>query len=160
MERPPAPPEAALIRLARQAANIRMAKAAKEAGVSLARWSHIENAYETRQGTARPVKAKADTLARMARAIGLSPERLESEGQRPDAAEILREMLRPAAGPAPPSFPEPPTAAEEARERFPGDQVSQAIWRLPNTTEAERWEMIATLERKRREIHARKSQAS
>lgn len=88
-----------------------MAQAAEEAGVSLARWSHIENAYETRQGTTRPVKAKADTLARMARAIGLSPERLESEGQRPDAAEILREILR--------TPPEPP-APERRLEAVPG----------------------------------------
>lgn len=94
MERPPAPPEAALIRLARQAANIRMAQAAKEAGVSLARWSHIENGYETRQGATRQVQAKAGTLARMAHAVGITPERLETEGERPDAAEVLREILR------------------------------------------------------------------
>lgn len=30
----------------------------------------------------------------MAHAVGLSPERLETEGQRPDAAHILREILR------------------------------------------------------------------
>jgi hypothetical protein len=30
----------------------------------------------------------------MARAVGLTPERLETEGQRPDAAEILREIAR------------------------------------------------------------------
>jgi hypothetical protein len=33
------------------------------------------------------------TIAHMAYAVGLSPERLESEGQRLDAAEILREIL-------------------------------------------------------------------
>jgi hypothetical protein len=101
MEQVQAPPEASLIRLARQAANIRMAAAAAEAGISLARWSHIENGHETRMGIPKRVRAKADTLARMAGALsalgaaGLSPERLETEGQRPDAAEILREMLRP-----------------------------------------------------------------
>lgn len=70
--------------------------------------------------------------------------------------------LEPARAPeTQPVFPEPPTAAEEALEKFPGDLVSQAIWRLPNTSAAERWEMIATLERKRAEIAERRpSQAS
>jgi hypothetical protein len=62
----------------------------------------------------------------------------------------------PASGP-PPVFPEPPTAAEEALEKFPGDPVSQAIWRLPNTSAAEKWEMIAVIQGKRAEIAERRS---
>lgn len=94
MERPPARPEGALIRLTRQASGMTVPEAVKRSGVSKARWSQVESGYETRNGVTRPVQVKPDTLARMARAVGLSPERLESEGQRPDAAEILREILR------------------------------------------------------------------
>lgn len=94
MERPPAPPEAVLIRLAREAADIRVAVAAKGAGVSVARWSQIETGSETRNGKMSPVRAKAGTIARMAREIGISPERMAAEGERPDAAEIIREIIR------------------------------------------------------------------
>jgi hypothetical protein len=42
----------------------------------------------------RPARAKPVTIAHMAYAVGLSPERLESEGQNPEAAAILREVIR------------------------------------------------------------------
>lgn len=138
-----------------------MAQAAAVAGVSLARWSHIENGHETRQGTTRPVKAKADTLARMARAISLSPERLESEGQRPDAAEILREILRtPPEGPAterplaavpgPGVLPDDPSDKEVvlfiARQPDPGKQELLAMaWTLPGAERKQRLEMVRGL---------------
>lgn len=101
MERPPARPEGALIRLARQAAGLTIPDAVRLSGVSKARWSTVESGYESRGGTTRPVNAKADTIARMAHAVGVTPERMESEGQRPDAAEILREILRSPGQPAP-----------------------------------------------------------
>lgn len=94
MERPPAPPEAAIIRLAREAANIRIADAAARAGVSVARWSQIEAGSELRHGEASPVTGRAGTIARMAHVAGVSPERLADAGGRPDAAEILREIIR------------------------------------------------------------------
>jgi transcriptional regulator with XRE-family HTH domain len=94
MDRPPAPPEAALLRLAREAANIKVSEAARAAGISTARWSQIENGYETRHGGFKEVRAKAGMLARMAKVPGLTPERLAEEGQRPDAAEVLREIQR------------------------------------------------------------------
>lgn len=91
--RPTPPPEAVLIRLVREAAGLKMPAAAKIAGISVARWSQVENGYETHLGKTKPVRARAGTLARMASAIpGLTPERLEAEGQRPDAAAILAEM--------------------------------------------------------------------
>jgi transcriptional regulator with XRE-family HTH domain len=99
--RPSPPPEAALIRLARKAAGLTVSEAARRAGASMARgistsrWSQVENGYEVRAGgEARRVEAEAGMLAHMAHAVGLTPERLESEGLRPDAAGILREMLR------------------------------------------------------------------
>lgn len=93
MSKPQPPPEAVLIRLAREAAHTRTADAAREAGVSKARWSQIESGYESRQGTYEPVVARAVTLAHMAHAVGVTPGRLDEAG-RSDAAEILREIER------------------------------------------------------------------
>jgi transcriptional regulator with XRE-family HTH domain len=94
MHRPPPPPEAALIHLVRDAAGLKIPGVAHLAGISPARWSQIENGYESRRGHVKPVTARAVTLAHMAAAVGLSPERLETEGGRPDAAAILREIHR------------------------------------------------------------------
>lgn len=150
------PPYGALIEEARKKARLSMREAGRRAGISGNWWRYVTEGH---QGET-PVPGTAETVAAMARVVGVTPEQLAGKGQRPDAAEALREMLRPVtAENRPPPLPEPPTAAEEAVERFPGDLVAQAIWRQPNTPEAERWEMIATLERKRREIQSRKSQA-
>jgi hypothetical protein len=124
MERPPAPPEAVLIRLAREAAGIPIATAAARAGVSVARWSQIETGSEIRHGQVSGVTGRAGTIARMASVIpGIDPERLAGRGQRADAAEILREIRhREAESGAPPrlaSVPSPP----ESLELGPGDIV-------------------------------------
>lgn len=94
MEKPPARPEGALIRLVRKAAQISVPEAARLAGISKARWTQIESGRESRNGIEKEVNAKADTLAHMAHAVGVAPDRLEAEGGRPDAAEVLREILR------------------------------------------------------------------
>lgn len=91
--KPQPPPEAALIRLARQASRIKAPAAARSAQISVARWSQIENGYERRHGEYKPISGSAPAIAHMAYAVGLSPERLASEGERPDAAEILAEIL-------------------------------------------------------------------
>jgi hypothetical protein len=88
------PPDAALIRLTREGAGISVAHAAKTAGISKARWVQVENGREARRGEVRPARAKPITIAHMARAVGLSPGRLESEGRNPEAAAILREIIR------------------------------------------------------------------
>lgn len=93
MDRPQPPREAVLIRLAREAAGIKAPEAAKEAGMSAARWSQIELGYESRLGRYKPVRPKDATLAHMAFAVGVAPHRLE-QADRPGAAEILREILR------------------------------------------------------------------
>lgn len=87
------PPEAVLIRLVREAAGLKLPAVARLAGISKARWSQIETGYETRGGGHRQVKGRAVTIAHMAYAVGLTPERLETEGERPDAAAVLREIL-------------------------------------------------------------------
>lgn len=94
MGKPPPPPEAALIRLARTASKITVASAAQRAAMSKARWTQIEQGFETRKGAHLPAWAPPGTLAHMAHAVGISPERLETEGERPDAAAVLREILR------------------------------------------------------------------
>jgi hypothetical protein len=101
MDKPSPPPEAALLRLVRTAAGIKAADAAAAVArstgrkFSASRWSQIELGYETRDGTYKSVRAPASTLAHMFRVIGMNdPKRLESAGKRPDAAEVLREILR------------------------------------------------------------------
>jgi transcriptional regulator with XRE-family HTH domain len=111
MERPPALPEGILIRRAREATGLTVPAAAQAAGMSKARWTQVETGYETRQGQVRRVQAKAGTIAHMAHAVGVTPERLADEGQRQDAAEILREILR-QQGPVP----DRPPAGEEEDE--------------------------------------------
>jgi len=94
MSHPQPPPEAVLIRRVREAAGLKLPVVAKGAGISVARWSQIENGYETRQGERKPVQGSRGTIAHMAAELGISPERLETEGQRPDAAAVLREIQR------------------------------------------------------------------
>ncbi|NML55302.1 helix-turn-helix domain-containing protein [Streptomyces sp. R302] len=100
---PNPPPEATLLRLAREAAGLSPESAAARMTVrfSGSRWRQIEAAY--RKDTASEVVAKAPTLAQMAHALGITPDRLEAAG-RSDAADILREIETTAAPqPAPPS---------------------------------------------------------
>jgi len=94
MPKPQPPAEALLIRLARDAGRLTVPAAARAAQISKARWAQIEAGYETRKDGYHPVRAPAGTLAHMARAVGISPERLETEGERPDAAGVLREIMR------------------------------------------------------------------
>jgi hypothetical protein len=95
MNKPAPPPEAVAIRLARKAAGISVAAAAEAAAIpiSTARWSQIENGYETRPGTVRVVRGRDSTVAHMARVVDVTPAQLEDAG-RSDAAEVLCEILR------------------------------------------------------------------
>jgi transcriptional regulator with XRE-family HTH domain len=155
MERPPARPEGALLRLARQAAGLSIPEAVRLSGVSKARWSQVESGHETRAGVIRPVQAKADTLARMARAVGVTPERLESEGQRADAAEILREILRAPAERPLASVPEPPqppsgdlvdVVVHYLIHARPEDRASaDVLWRQPRMSTTERLKLLRAL---------------
>jgi transcriptional regulator with XRE-family HTH domain len=141
MERPPVRPEGALIRLTREAAGLSIPDVVKASGVSKARWSQVETSRESRNGVVRQVTAKAATVAHMARAVGLSPERLETEGERPDAAEILREILRAerpsAASPGNPfaaiADPYDEPEGDRAWDMFPNpeDRTFRWIWRMP-----------------------------
>jgi hypothetical protein len=94
---PPAPtPEGKLIRRVREVAipKLSIRVAADRIGMSAENWGYVERGYRpSRNGEpAQPLTPIAGTLARMAHALGISPERLADEGQRPDAAAMLREM--------------------------------------------------------------------
>ena len=109
--RPRPTPEGQLIRRVRDLAipKLSIRAAAARIGMSAEQWGYIERGYfPSRGGNApQPFSPPAATLAKMAHALRINPERLESEGQRPDAAEILREIVREEA-PVTPPRPTPP----------------------------------------------------
>lgn len=88
------PPEGVLIKLARQARGLTPEAAAELTPIQIkgGRWRQIESGYE-RKNPPKRAYAPDLTLAHMAHAVGVMPERLE-EARRPEAADILREILR------------------------------------------------------------------
>lgn len=97
-ERPEPPPEGRLIALAQKRARLSGRKSASRAGMSEGHWRAIvTGARSIASGTWVPVRAPAETLARMARVVGVTPEQLDEAG-RPDAAEELRAIDGPPTG--------------------------------------------------------------
>jgi transcriptional regulator with XRE-family HTH domain len=127
MDTPAVPPYGDLFERARKSRRITIQQAAAAAGIVKQTWIDI-----VKGRTARP---KADTLADMARAVGVSPERLEAEGHQGEAADILREMLRESPTSAPlrpvPSLPAAPPTPEDVRDMllaaYPDDIVLRAL---------------------------------
>lgn len=114
----PAPqPEGKLITDARKRARLSGREAARRAGISEGRWRQIVNGYiVVAKGVYSPVAdAPANTVARMAQTVDVSPEELEAAG-RADAAEELRKLN---------------AAAREAAERAP-DDLDRRIARMRN----------------------------
>ena len=65
-------------------------RAAAKAGISPSQWSDVERGHKRAgSGVIVPVQATAETLARMARTVGVSAEELAAAG-REDAAQQLR----------------------------------------------------------------------
>lgn len=89
---PKPPPEADLIRLARQARGLSPEEAADRTPVRIKgfRWRQIEKGWKGQPGASDPVKAPDKTLAHMAHTVGVSSARLAEF--RPEAAAILREI--------------------------------------------------------------------
>lgn len=98
-KRPEPPPWGRLITQALQRSGMSARKAAKKAGMSDGRWRQITSGYQNvSAGVYAPVRGPAETIARMAQVVGLTPGELEKAG-RPDAAEELRARITsPAAG--------------------------------------------------------------
>ena len=87
-------PAAELIRQRREAATPALSRrqAAAKAGISPSQWSDVERGSKhAGSGVTIPVHATAQTLARMARAVGATPEDLQAAG-RDDAATLLHEL--------------------------------------------------------------------
>lgn len=88
------PPEALLVERLRTAARPKLSirAAADAAGISDARWRQIAKGYNQASKDVRvPARAPADTLARMAKAVGATPDQLREVG-RADAAEELQAL--------------------------------------------------------------------
>ena len=96
---PDVPPEAEVIRLAREAMDMTAQRAAEASrahdgrGVSAAYWRDVERGYGGRRGQRVPTRASARALAAMARVVGVVPPQLAAAG-REDAARVLEEILR------------------------------------------------------------------
>jgi hypothetical protein len=95
-ERPEQRPEGALIAAALKRSRMSQRQAAAKAGISENRFRAIVHGYQTvSAGTHAPVRGPAETLARIAQVVGVTPEQLE-EADRGDAAQELRALLPPA----------------------------------------------------------------
>ena len=99
MEMPPEPPaEGVLIEAARRDARLSVREAARRAGISEGWWRQVVRGYQSLSGGEHGIvrDVPAETVAKMARATDrITPERMETEGQRPDAAELMRRPARP-----------------------------------------------------------------
>ena len=139
----PRTPWGRLIKTAREAAGLSIPEAAGLAGISATTWGNIERGVRTENGTRSAIDGPAATVAAMARVVRVTPERLETGGERPDAAESLREMLRSRGGrlPAAPEQPAGEALISRVLEASPEDQeVLKQIMRIPD--EARRQELI------------------
>lgn len=91
-ETPRQPREGSLIEDAAKASGLSVKKLAANAGISDTRWRHIVRGYQPApNGTVNPVTAPANTLAKMALAVDVTPEELAKTG-RTDAADLLARM--------------------------------------------------------------------
>jgi transcriptional regulator with XRE-family HTH domain len=78
-----------LIEAAREKAGLSRREAARRAGISDSWWRYVAAGWQN-----GPITGTAETVAAMARVAGVDPGRLETEGERPDAATVLRGLLR------------------------------------------------------------------
>lgn len=122
---PAPPPEADLIRLARQARGLSPEEAADRTPVRIKgfRWRQIEKGWKGKPGASDPAIAPAKTLAHMAYTVGVTPSRLAEVG-REDAAKILREIQIQNAG-RDASLPDPLDNLDAQRQRIILDMLGQ-----------------------------------
>lgn len=94
-ERPEQRPEGRLIADATERSGLSIREASRRAGISYGRWRQVTSGVQhVSPGNFAAVRAPAKTVAKMARVVGITPEQLETEGQRPDAADELRHMMQ------------------------------------------------------------------
>lgn len=89
-------PAAQLIRRLREdlVPKVSTRTAARRAGISETHWRNIERGFQRMRGTSIPVRANDETLAKMALAVGASPDQLAEFPDRQPAAERLRRLMR------------------------------------------------------------------
>lgn len=91
-DRPEQRPEGKLIGEAQRRSPLSQRQAATRAGISENHWRNIVKGYSTiSAGVRAPIRGAADTVARMAQAVEVTPEQL-AEADREDAAEELRAL--------------------------------------------------------------------
>lgn len=127
-----APPEGLLIKQAQMGMNISQREAARRARMSEARWRQLVSGYQLVQRTHVAVRSPGKTLARMARAVGVTAEQLSGAG-REDAARALREV-------------EQEEAAEAAAELAAAEALGDAG---PSRVD-ERWHIVEAVLRQAR----------
>lgn len=131
MSRPPQPEEGKLLQDALKRGKISQRQAARLAGISETRWRQIVTGYQQVSADVfSPVRGPATTVARMASAVGVTPNALKKAG-RPDAAAELRRLEETAASPVP---------------RVYKDPGLQRIWEITELSEEERRAAIAGVE--------------
>lgn len=92
-DRPEQRPEGRLIAVAQKRPRLSNREAAQRAGMSEGHWRAIVSGSRSMgKDLWMPVRAPADTLARMAQVVGVTPEQLDDAG-REDAAEELRALI-------------------------------------------------------------------
>jgi len=98
---PDPPPEGVLIESCRHDAGLSVREAARRAVISEGWWRQVVKGYQSLSGGSyglvRDVPAR--TIARMAKAVQVPPERLAAEGGRPDAAQALARLADHEPGP-------------------------------------------------------------
>lgn len=124
---PKPPPEADLIRLARQARGLSPEEAADRTPVRIKgfRWRQIEKGWKGKAGESERAPAPDKTLAHMAYTVGVTPSRLMEAG-REKAAEILREIqLQEAERASAANLPNPLDNLDAERQRIILDMLAQ-----------------------------------
>ncbi len=110
-QRPEQPPEGKLIAAATDRLSLSIREAARRAGISYGRWRQITSGFQNvSPGSYAAVHAPARTLARMAAVVGVTADEMETEGQRPDVAEVMRETEAREPIPLPPALDAGPRA--------------------------------------------------
>jgi hypothetical protein len=127
--RPEPPREAALIEAARRRLKLSIRKAAPQAGISDARWRQITSGYQSVSGEHVPVRAPADTLARMAQVVGVTGDELRRIG-RQDAAEALAEITPTVEEQSAAAYAPPVDAVYAIMAALPPDAQEEVIRRL------------------------------
>lgn len=147
-ERPAPPPEGVLIAGALKRAKLSAREAARRSGLSEGRWRQIVSGSQTvSAGVHAPVRAPAETLARMGAVVALTPEDFIEAG-REDVAAVMRGQEAAIEDVAPLTLEDlenfvPQTAAEKALLH---------ILRVVQREQAERVQLRADLEEVQQKI--------